>query len=164
MARSHLDPAVAASPPIVPPSASNFQTLTAFDPDSKLPYTLEWNVAFEQAWESNRRSPHRTLVPLEGGSSSQRRYMHRTRILGPVQLVATQPRPTTMRSRSSSNGDCRTVFKRSLPIRGHIRLIRVRLVQPMLCLMFLCLRLQYERKPRSFGLRHTQRVFRGGDI
>ena len=44
-----LDPTMAAPPPIVPPSASNFQTLTAFDPHLQLPYTLEWNVALEQA-------------------------------------------------------------------------------------------------------------------
>jgi len=36
-------------PPITPPNASNGQNLFAFDPHLKLPYTLEWNVALEQA-------------------------------------------------------------------------------------------------------------------
>ncbi len=36
-------------PPIVPPNASNPGGLFAFDPKLKLPYTLEWNVALEQA-------------------------------------------------------------------------------------------------------------------
>jgi hypothetical protein len=39
----------ASPPPIVPPNASNLQTLYAFDPHLRLPYTLEWNVALEQA-------------------------------------------------------------------------------------------------------------------
>lgn len=42
-----LGPAAAAPPPIIPPSASQ-GTLTAFDPNLKLPYALEWNVALEQ--------------------------------------------------------------------------------------------------------------------
>jgi TonB dependent receptor len=44
-----LSPAAAAPPPIVPPNASNGQTLYAFDPHIQLPYTLEWNVSIEQA-------------------------------------------------------------------------------------------------------------------
>ena len=44
-----LAPADAAPPPIVPPNASNGQPLYAFDPHLRLPYTLEWNVAVEQA-------------------------------------------------------------------------------------------------------------------
>lgn len=44
-----LSPADAAPPPIVPPNASNGQPLYAFDPHLRLPYTLEWNVAVEQA-------------------------------------------------------------------------------------------------------------------
>jgi len=43
-----LAPAAAAPPPIVPPNASS-GTLFAFDPHLRLPYTLEWNVALEQA-------------------------------------------------------------------------------------------------------------------
>ncbi|MGD0963286.1 MAG: TonB-dependent receptor [Candidatus Acidiferrales bacterium] len=41
--------AVAAPPLIVPPSATSPGTLAAFDPNLELPYTLEWNVALEQA-------------------------------------------------------------------------------------------------------------------
>src|SRR5215469_3482449 len=44
-----LAPAAVAPPPIVPPNASNGQPLFAFDPHLRLPYTLEWNVAVEQA-------------------------------------------------------------------------------------------------------------------
>ena len=42
-------PAVIPAPPIVPPDASNGGRLYALDPNLKLPYTLEWNVAIEQA-------------------------------------------------------------------------------------------------------------------
>jgi len=42
--------ASAAAPPVIaPPDPSNMGTLYAEDPHLKLPYTLEWNVAFEQA-------------------------------------------------------------------------------------------------------------------
>jgi hypothetical protein len=44
-----LSLAAAAPPPIVPPNASNNQILFGFDPHLRLPYTLEWNVAVEQA-------------------------------------------------------------------------------------------------------------------
>jgi len=44
-----LSSAAAAPPPIVPPNASNFGTLNAFDPNLKSPYTLQWNIAVEQA-------------------------------------------------------------------------------------------------------------------
>jgi hypothetical protein len=35
--------------PIAPPNAGNGGELNAFDPSLRLPYTLQWNVAFEQA-------------------------------------------------------------------------------------------------------------------
>jgi hypothetical protein len=44
-----LDAATAAPAPITPPTKTNGQNLFAFDPQLKLPYTLEWNVAIEQA-------------------------------------------------------------------------------------------------------------------
>ena len=44
-----LSPAASAPVPITPPNASNFGTLIAFDPNLKSPYTLQWNVAIEQA-------------------------------------------------------------------------------------------------------------------
>jgi len=44
-----LTAAEAAPPPILPPNASNMQTLSAPDPNLRLPYTLQWNVAVEQA-------------------------------------------------------------------------------------------------------------------
>jgi hypothetical protein len=42
-------PQVAALPPIVPPSASNGQTLFGFDPNLNAPYALQWDVALEQS-------------------------------------------------------------------------------------------------------------------
>ncbi len=44
-----LNTAAATPPPIQPPNAANQGRLAAFDPNLKLPYTLEWNVALEQA-------------------------------------------------------------------------------------------------------------------
>ncbi len=45
-----FDPGTAAPPPITPASlTSPGATLYAFDPNLKLPYTLEWNFALEQA-------------------------------------------------------------------------------------------------------------------
>jgi hypothetical protein len=44
-----LSSAQAAAPAIVPPNATNGQTLYGFDPHLELPYTLQWNVAIEQA-------------------------------------------------------------------------------------------------------------------
>ena len=42
-------PAVIAAPPVVPPDASNGGRLYSLDPHLRLPYTLEWNAAIEQA-------------------------------------------------------------------------------------------------------------------
>src|SRR5260370_1403906 len=44
-----LSAAAAAPSPIVPPNASNSGLLFAFNPNLVLPYTLQWNVAVEQA-------------------------------------------------------------------------------------------------------------------
>jgi hypothetical protein len=44
-----LTAAAAAPPPILPPNATNFGTLNASDPNLESPYTLQWNVAVEQA-------------------------------------------------------------------------------------------------------------------
>ncbi len=46
-----LDPATTAAPPAITPSALEppFGVLSAFDPHLELPYTLQWNVALEQA-------------------------------------------------------------------------------------------------------------------
>jgi hypothetical protein len=44
-----FDSATAAPPAILPPNKSNGETLFAFDPNLQLPYTIEWNVALEQA-------------------------------------------------------------------------------------------------------------------
>jgi hypothetical protein len=49
-----LSPAQAAPPLITPPNASNSGQLNAFDPNLKLPYTLQWNVALEQALGSQQ--------------------------------------------------------------------------------------------------------------
>ena len=44
-----LSPALATPPPIKPPNSANQGTLIAFDPHLKLPYSLQWNVAIDQA-------------------------------------------------------------------------------------------------------------------
>jgi len=44
-----LDPATAPPPPITATGLASGTTLFSFDPNLKLPYTLEWNIAFEQA-------------------------------------------------------------------------------------------------------------------
>ena len=44
-----FSPTDAAPPSILPPTASNPQILSAFDPNLGLPHTLQWNVAVEQA-------------------------------------------------------------------------------------------------------------------
>ncbi|MGH9644891.1 MAG: TonB-dependent receptor, partial [Terriglobales bacterium] len=43
-----LSATISAPPAIIPPDKTQ-GTLTGFDPNLKLPYTLQWNVAFEQA-------------------------------------------------------------------------------------------------------------------
>jgi carboxypeptidase family protein/TonB-dependent receptor-like protein len=62
-----LSPAAAAPPPITPPNASNSQILYAFDPHLRLPYTLEWNVALEQAL-----GKHQTISASYIGSAGRR--------------------------------------------------------------------------------------------
>jgi hypothetical protein len=42
-------PAAATPAPILAPNAANGGLLTSFDPNLKLPYTLQWNIAVEQA-------------------------------------------------------------------------------------------------------------------
>jgi hypothetical protein len=49
-----LASATAAPPVIAPPSANNPGVLFAFDPHLQTPYTLEWNVAIEQAFGSRQ--------------------------------------------------------------------------------------------------------------
>jgi hypothetical protein len=62
-----LNPAQNPPPPIVPPNAANQEVLTAFDPHLKLPYTLEWNIALEQAWGNQQ-----TISASYIGSSGRR--------------------------------------------------------------------------------------------
>ena len=44
-----LSPTDASPPPIVPPNANCCSVLSGFDPALRLPYTLQWNFAIEQA-------------------------------------------------------------------------------------------------------------------
>jgi hypothetical protein len=62
-----LDPVSAARPPITSPNAANQGTLIAFDPNLKLPYSLEWNTALEQTLGS-----HQTLSASYIGASGRR--------------------------------------------------------------------------------------------
>jgi hypothetical protein len=49
-----LSPSAAVPVPILPPDAANQGTLTAFNPNLKLPYTLEWNLALQQGLGSQQ--------------------------------------------------------------------------------------------------------------
>lgn len=62
-----LSPQVNTPPPIEPPNATNGQSLWAFDPHLQLPYTLQWNVALEQALGHQQ-----TLAASYIGSSGRR--------------------------------------------------------------------------------------------
>ena len=69
-------------PAIVPPTASNFGVLFAFNPHLKLPYTLQWNVAVEQAVGSQQ-----TITASYVGSSG-RRLLQTAFVLSPNQNYA----------------------------------------------------------------------------
>jgi hypothetical protein len=82
-----LSPAAAAATPIVPPTATNGGRLAAFDPNLKLPYTLQWNVALEQALGAQQ-----SLSVSYVGSAGRRLIQTVSLIspnpnLGPVHLV-----------------------------------------------------------------------------
>jgi len=62
-----LSPAAAAPPAITPPGAGGPNGLFAFDPNIQLPYSLQWNVAFEQALGS-----HQTIKASYIGSIGRR--------------------------------------------------------------------------------------------
>lgn len=49
-----LNPAAAAPPPIEAPTIANPGSVGAFDPNLKLPYALQWNVALEQSLGENQ--------------------------------------------------------------------------------------------------------------
>jgi hypothetical protein len=72
-----LTPALSAPPPITPPSASNSQTLFAFNPHLELPYTLEWNVALEQVL-GKQQTISASYIGAEG-----RRLLQTSLILSP---------------------------------------------------------------------------------
>jgi hypothetical protein len=63
-------PAVLPVLPVVPPNASNGGWLYALDPNLKQPYTLEWNVAIEQALGSQQ-----TLTASYIGAAGRRLIM-----------------------------------------------------------------------------------------
>jgi hypothetical protein len=71
-----LDPATAAPPPIVPPDAQNGQ-LVGFDPQLRLPYTLQWNVALEQSLGRKQ------VLSASYIGSSGRRLLQSTQIASP---------------------------------------------------------------------------------
>src|SRR6266852_6246569 len=62
-----LSPAAAAPPAITPPGPGGPNGLFAFDPNIQLPYSLQWNVAFEQALGS-----HQTITTSYIGSVGRR--------------------------------------------------------------------------------------------
>ena len=62
-----LPPAVAAPPQILPPNAANQGVLVSFDPNLKLPYSLEWNIALQHSL-----GPAQTLTASYIGSLGRR--------------------------------------------------------------------------------------------
>jgi hypothetical protein len=62
-----VDPTMAIPPPISPANLATTDTLSAFDPHLKLPYTLQWNIALEQAL-----GPEQTISASYVGSSGRR--------------------------------------------------------------------------------------------
>lgn len=62
-----LNPTAAAPPPITVASLMQGFTLYAFDPNLKLPYTLQWNFALEQAI-----GPHQTFTATYAGAAGRR--------------------------------------------------------------------------------------------
>lgn len=68
-----LNGAAAAPPPIIPPTASQ-GTLVAFDPNLRLPYSLEWNVALEQGLGA-QQSASVTYVGAAGRRLIQTAYL-----------------------------------------------------------------------------------------
>jgi hypothetical protein len=85
-----LDPKTAAPPAIAPPNASNMGTLYAEDPHLKLPYTLEWNVAFEQALGKQQ-----TLSASYIGAAGKR-------LLGTA--LVNNPNPNLFQAQFATNG------------------------------------------------------------
>lgn len=78
----------AAPPPVTPPNASNFQTLNVFDPNLKLPYTLEWNAALEQGL-GRRQTISASYVGAAGRRLLQSAFLFAPNpSLGYAQLVA----------------------------------------------------------------------------
>lgn len=71
-----LSPAASAPPPI--PSAGSISELAAFNPNLKLPYTLQWNVAIEQSL-----GPQQTLSASYIGASG-RRLLQESFVQGPT--------------------------------------------------------------------------------
>jgi carboxypeptidase family protein/TonB-dependent receptor-like protein len=82
-----LSAGAAAPPPIVPPNASNQGGLFAFDPRLGTPYTLEWNVALEQAL-GNQQTISASYIGAAGRRLLQTAFVESPNPnLGFVQLV-----------------------------------------------------------------------------
>jgi hypothetical protein len=72
-----LSPAAATPPSVEPPSVANPGDLAAFDPQLKLPYTLQWNASLEQGL-----GPQQTLTATYVGAMG-RRLLQTTQVLSP---------------------------------------------------------------------------------
>lgn len=96
----------AAPPPIQPPTAANPGDLAAFDPKLRLPYTLQWNAALEQALGASQ------VISATYLGSVGRRLLQTALLMTPNPLFA-QARITT----NSANSDYDTLqlqFRRRL--------------------------------------------------
>ena len=74
-----LTAANAAPAPVAPPNATNSGTLYAFNPQLRLPYTLQWNVAIEQSLGKQQ-----SLTASYVGAAGRR--LLQTAVISPVNL------------------------------------------------------------------------------
>jgi len=72
-----LVPGTDAPPPITAPTSSNGQVLFGFNPNLRLPYTLQWNIALEQALGS-KQAITATYIGSDG-----RRLVQQATVLSP---------------------------------------------------------------------------------
>jgi hypothetical protein len=100
-----LDPPPPA-PPITPPTASNQGEVLAVDPHLKLPYTIEWNIAFEQALGKEQG------VSASYVGASGRRLLQTAAVIDPTQSLV---EATLLTNQGSSDYDALQIqFQRRL--------------------------------------------------
>ena len=126
-----LTPSAAAPPPITAASLSSpSATLSALDPHLRLPYTLQWNVALEQALGSQQ-----TITASYVGAAG-RRLIQSAFVVSPnpsfgnADLVGSVGASSYNALQVNFSGDCRMACRRCRLTLGHIQSILVPQVPP----------------------------------